>query len=316
VFGQATVPLPYTSRLTFGGRYTDDTRSINGATYNILGSIVSAGGVVANQSARASAPTYRVSLDHNFTPDTMAYLSFNRGFKSGNFNTSSPTAPVTMPEYLDAYEIGLKSEMFDHTLQVNASGFYYQFRDVQVQQQTIVGNVTTNAAAAEYKGLDLQLISRPIPPLTLTVQSEVLEGHYTSYKNALFNFPASSGLGYVSQVSDATGYRMPYADPFTLSGSARYVVGTANGDWAFMGSFGYHSGFHFDSQGVVQQPRYTVANASVTWTAPSGAWETSLWGNNLTNTMYYAQKQVSAVGLTYSPAAPLTFGVRLKYHLR
>jgi hypothetical protein len=40
-----------------------------------------------------------------------------------------------------------------------------------------------------------------------------------------------------------------------------------------------------------------------------------LWGDNLFKAEYFAQKQVSAPGLTYSPAPPLTYGVKVFYQL-
>ncbi|MDB6046387.1 MAG: hypothetical protein JWM63_4938 [Gammaproteobacteria bacterium] len=59
-------------------------------------------------------PTWRVALDHRFTDDILGYVSYNRGFKSGGYNTHSADNPPYNPETLDAYEIGAKTEWLAH----------------------------------------------------------------------------------------------------------------------------------------------------------------------------------------------------------
>ena len=86
------------------------------------------------RSADFRKATWRLALDHQFTPDVLGYVSDNRGFKSGAFNTSVYTQPAVKPEVLDAYEIGLKSEYFDHRFRANLAAYYYQYKDLQVTE--------------------------------------------------------------------------------------------------------------------------------------------------------------------------------------
>src|SRR3546814_8464423 len=41
------------------------------------------------------------------------YLSYNRGFRSGGYNPGTLSDPAFRPEVLDAYEVGIKSTLFD-----------------------------------------------------------------------------------------------------------------------------------------------------------------------------------------------------------
>jgi iron complex outermembrane receptor protein len=317
VFGQVTLPILDANHLVLGARYSEDYRHIDGATYYYPTATATAPTSIANADSAGTysgAPTFRVSFDHEFSSDFMAYASWNRGFKSGNYNTNTPTAPPTLPETLDAFEVGAKTEFFDDKVQVDTSAFYYLMHNLQVQQQLSTGTLQTNAGAARYRGVDLAVVAKPINNFSITWSAEYLDAKYTEYNNAQFNTPNPAG-GYTSYVANAAGYDLPYADPFTSSLSARYVIDEPVGQIALFSEAAYHSGFHFDTQGLVRQPRYGVLNASITFITISKRWDVSLWGDNLTNAHYYSQEQISATGETYSPAAPLTFGVKFRVHL-
>src|SRR3546814_790751 len=46
--------------------------------------------------------TWRIALDQQLAPGILAYASYNRGFKSGLYNSIPPSADVIQPEVLDA----------------------------------------------------------------------------------------------------------------------------------------------------------------------------------------------------------------------
>jgi iron complex outermembrane receptor protein len=183
---------------------------------------------------------------------------------------------------------------------------------LQVQQQLITGTLQTNAAAAKFYGVDMDITAVVTAGLTMQASLNAENSYYTSFPDATFNYEAANGLGFVSHAANASGYAIPYAERYTGSINAIYKFSTA---WSSVLSAAYHDGFDFDTQGLVRQPEYWVANGSVTWTAPSGNLRVKLWGDNLFNAEYYAQKQVSAVGETYSPAPPRTYGIKLSYQL-
>ena len=152
----------------------------------------------------------RVNLSWHVTPDVMAYYTFSQGFRPGGFNrvTSSPVlAPVleasapycgaasTDPRCLKGgslyglstyqfvengnytsddlinNEIGIKSELFDHRLVLNASLYRLNWDDVQsfaVNLANLCGCAAwTNGPDYVIKGMELQATARLTDQLTL-----------------------------------------------------------------------------------------------------------------------------------------------------
>jgi iron complex outermembrane receptor protein len=321
-YGQATKPfLDDKAHLTLGVRYTLDKRKITGQFFDINGVQFNS----ANQSDKWGKFTYRIALDYNFSDDMLGYASYSTGFKSGNFNTLGPTAAPVKPMVLDAYEVGVKSEFAQHTVRLNVSAFYYKFHDVQVQQLTAANPIQINAAEAEYKGVDVDLVWAPTHNLTIQAAGELLDANYTSFPGAVFAFPCTSialagcatsigGGGYRTAGADAAGNQIPFSEDSTGTLSATYRIPMTAGEWAITGSAAYHDGFPFDVQGLAKQSAYTLINASIDWTAASKAWDARIWVQNLTKQEVYGQRQVSSVGSTYTAGAPRTFGVTLGYH--
>jgi iron complex outermembrane recepter protein len=137
----------------------------------------------------------RGNLTWHITPDIMAYYTFSQGFRPGGFNRTSsadgiPTlagvAPFTAgnkgteqynkPSGYDSddltnNEIGIKSEFLDHRLQVNVSAYRMKWSNVQLNlfDPVNLGNTsfTVNGPTYVVKGIELQLVARPVEGLTV-----------------------------------------------------------------------------------------------------------------------------------------------------
>ena len=114
------------------------------------------------------------------------------------------------PEVLDAYEIGLKSEYFDHRFRANLAGYYYQYKDLQVTELVAGSDYVLNAAKAEIYGLDADFTAIPLRNLTLNASLALIHGRYTNFPNAPYFPPVtasscSPGIGAVGACTiDAT----------------------------------------------------------------------------------------------------------------
>lgn len=160
-FAETNYKLTEKLRLTTGFRYSTESKAFNGETYRYT-AVPLAGnpplelrntvpGSVAdgltfgrttlatiNAKKRYSNPTWRIALNFEPVDDINTYVSYNRGFKSGGYNTTSvtPNQAALKPETLDAYEVGVKSELFDRRVRFNVAAFHYKYRDIQVTQTT------------------------------------------------------------------------------------------------------------------------------------------------------------------------------------
>jgi iron complex outermembrane receptor protein len=306
LFGQATFPLGNRTNITVGGRYTIDEKNYTN---------VSTTGVTTVLPERTyKSPTWRLAVDHELADDIMAYASYNRGFKSGMYGTGT-VAPAVDPSYVDAYEVGLKTQFLDRRVTLNLATFYSKYKDMQISSVVINTNAGTsfiqlqNAASARSKGLEAELVARPTNNLRLAGSIALLDAEYTDFKNAPGFVFAPNNMGLVATVIDATGRRLNGAPSLSYTLSASYVVPTSVGDFRLEASDSYTSKYYIlVDQLQASQARHLVG-ASISWTSPDERWDVRLWANNLLKERYYATIVSRRSQLSYTPGAPRTYGI-------
>jgi len=305
LYGQATYELLPGTHLTGGLRYTDEQQGIH--------SYVTVGGTtvltVPNQRQNTQKPTWRLAIDHQFTPDILAYVSYNRGIKSGGYNMIAPGAPGYHPEVLDAYEIGLKTEFLGHRARVNLATFYYDYKDIQVQSIQAGAVDTLNAASATVYGFDGDFMLIPIPNLTLSASVGYTHGTYSDFRNAPFTPP--SPLDGPQFSGNANGHDLINTPHLTVGGSVEYRFLTDVGSFTPNLSIDYKDKTFVSADNRLAIPSHTVANASLTWRTPDQKYWVQLWTRNMFDIRYYASRVETSVGDLQYLAAPRTYGVTI-----
>ena len=305
-FGQVTWQFLPDTHLTLGVRNTDDTKSIGGNT------LVDGFDVVhGSQTADFSKVTYRVALDRQFTPDILGYVSWNTGFKSGQYSLVNFTEPPVKPETLSAYEVGIKTELIDRRLRVNASAFDYKYRDIQVQEVVVGGTQLVNAAQATIYGLDLDTNAKLTRSLSLRASLEWLHARYTNFPNDPSYVPAPAGGNDLITINGA-GFHLTNAPDFSAYGAADYTTAVAGGMLDVNLNESYSSGYYWDPDNRLRQPAFALLGGYVKWTDGEGKWSYRLWANNVTSRHYYTYEDAFAFGDIYSPAMPATYGVAVE----
>ncbi len=113
---------------------------------------------------KSDALTGRFVVDYQLNPRTMFYASYSRGYKSGGINPPVPAAlsatSTFRPESIDAYEVGTKTTLLDGTLRLNASAFYYKYKDLQISRLVARAAVNDNTDADIY-GAEAEAIISP-----------------------------------------------------------------------------------------------------------------------------------------------------------
>jgi iron complex outermembrane receptor protein len=327
-FGQVDLHVAKDTRLTLGLRDTVDDRKLE-ASATIPG-VFSAPAPNSPQSKSFSKPTWRVSLDHAFTPDIMAYVSYNRGFKSGGYNTVVfPGAPIgapVEPETLDAYAVGVKSEFIDHRLQINAEAFDYKYKNIQVQSLVAGGTILSNAASAKIKGVDVDVRAIPVENLTLTASFEYLDAHYDSYVDGTlttYSPGCAPAMSSCNSVADLSGFKLPFSAPFSASLVVNYLHRTSIGQLDFNVAYNHGGDYYFNSDNgkgqlnpsLNKQPAFNLLNTSVQWTSASSRYVVTLWGRNITGEKYLSLANEQTVGTGWGPAPPATYGITFGIHL-
>lgn len=316
VYGQASYALAPQTTLTLGLRYSDERQSQDASSSiraNATGVVTTPAPIYGKSSV--GKPTWRIALDHQLTPDTLIYASYNRGFKSGGFNTSTFTpAPLPFdPESLDAYEAGIKSELFDRRLRVNASAFYYDYNNIQLSSYVDGTLRITNAAKAKIYGFDADIVAKPFDRLTLTAGGSYIHDRLGDYPNAQISTPRPTGGNIVGSGS-ATGNRLPMTPDWTFDAGADYVIPVGDGNLTASGHYFHSDGWAAEADNRIRQKPYNLLNASLRWDVNGDrGLSMTVWGKNLTDELYAVTLQTQTFADIFVPALGRTYGVTLAY---
>ncbi|UVO55162.1 TonB-dependent receptor [Sphingomonas sp. SUN039] len=320
IFGDFTYDLTDQISLSAGGRYTWDKRTSQIQRNVYLGSSPFFGGTSApivrqtdfNGSADFKQFTPRASISFKPTPNHNIYASYSKGFKGGGFDprgvgTAAPDfngngingaggdqADIYRflsfrPEKVDSYEIGWKGALFDRAFTFALSAFHADYTDVQVPGsvgqtvngiQTFVG-ITTNAGRARFRGVEFEgnLVARDAfidgAKLGLQVAVGYIDARYTQFIDA-------RGI-------DVANRRAIQNTPdLTISETLSYNVPIGGGSLNMSSTLSYRGDsqqFELATPGL-DQPRYTLLDASLVYTAENDRWSVGIHGRNLTNRRY------------------------------
>ncbi|MDB5578558.1 MAG: hypothetical protein JWR80_3734 [Bradyrhizobium sp.] len=315
VYGQVTFPIVEHVSLTLGGRYSiDDQSGFGVVNINIPGVGVINAQPYGTASTTSKKPLWKATLEYKFNSDALIYLTNSRGSKAGAYNLVTFDPVPVKPETLDAYEFGFKTQFFERRLRLNGAVFYYDIKDPQVFQTTLIGtNRLVNAGSARVKGAELEFEGAVTPDFTVRGAVTYLDAKYRHYTDAPFYFPnPAPPYGYLAAVpGDASGNRLSRAPSFSGHIGAMYRIRTGAGDVNLSADYTYTGKFYWDADNFVSQPAYGLLDARISYTIRDTGVKVSVWGTNLTNTHYYvAENQFSSgMGSEGFPGAPRQYGV-------
>jgi len=344
IFGEATYAITPKTHVTGGIRYTEDQRKFDGNQTPIL--LSGAFGPTASHPDKLSYSevTYRVAVRHDLTDNINVYGSVNRGFKAGSFSLQSPLSPPVLPQYIMAYEAGLKSEFFDRRLRLNLAAYHYDIDDYQVRSAAAANpgqNLLLNAATVKVDGVDLEFEARPTYEWRIFGGLTVLDSRFHKFGGGgptstvpqapiVYPNPASCPAdlrgtknpgvvtgpatgGFITCFGDVSGNRTPLAPEFTASLGTSYTMTV--GEWGEVRAsalYSYNDGYVFEPDNLMKQGAFHLVNASLEY-RPKENLGIELWVNNLLDEEYAIQKLTTGTGTTTALGAPRTYGVNLKF---
>lgn len=280
-------------RVTLGGRYTDDKKS---------GSMVQ---TRANPAELFHAPedtllalqedrfTWRAGAQWDVMPDVMLFATYSTGFKSGGFNSSFSNRPLGQARVFQAetvanYEAGIRSQWFDRAVTANATLYRTTIDNLQDRGFDGLIFTTRNVASLRQQGVEFDVTVRPTRNVTLGVSGAYLDSEFLDFRNAP-NLPAFTGT------QDLTGSRANFSPEWQGNAFAQFQGRMASG-WGITARsdlrFTSDANIGSDSNGNPDtvEPGYTLLSGRLAVTAPDERFEVSLFGENLTDTGYCAQR--------------------------
>lgn len=302
-FGHATWRLTGRFSLLAGARYTCEEKRFDTEQEGYFGAPYEA----AKQRARWCRPSGEVGASVHWTRDTMAYARISTGFRAGGFNAGGGVEdPPFEPEYVDQYEIGVKTVLAQERLRMGAAIFHSDYRDMQVFALTtgtdgVVTQYLTNAARSSIDGVEVELGWRPLVDVHLDLSGAWLDARFDEYVDG-------------ANV-DRSGNRLAGAPRTTFSALARYEPALSRGGrLQFIVDASYRDEFYFNSANTARfaSPARTLLGARVGYAGPEDRYRVSIWGRNLTDELYYSRATSFLAIDAILVGEPRSYGIELE----
>ena len=225
---------------------------------------------VYNNSSNETTPLLNTAYE--WSDELMTYFSYTEGYKNGGFTQRifppEPSLPSFDPEYVTSYELGLKSELLDGAMRINAAVFYMDYTDLQllVSDASRIGPFTTNAGDAVMKGAELELNWIPADGWRIDFSAGYLDPSYETLS------PGAIAAG------------LTLDTPFTLisdwnlNTTIQKTYELSNGSSLVpLFNWSWRSGFYTNANGLpyrdvappLYQSAYSLFNVSLRWNSPS-----------------------------------------------
>lgn len=345
LFAHTEWSLSDKTKLVLGARQTRDEKDFIGCSQDVHGDVSTLFAAIFNSGAvpggcvtlledapiPTSGMTYdslnesstsgKVALDYNLDENTLVYLSYSRGFKSGSFPTVTASLGVQLnpvvQEKLDAYELGFKATLFDNSVQLNGAVFYYDYTDKQLLTKipTVFGSLFTlgNIPKSQVQGLELDLQMQPLQGLFMS-----FGGSYVETKIKEFTGYTQTGLSAV----DLSGSEFPFTPKVELAALINYERPVGDGLVAFIGSDVSYTGSSqtdYASDDAPLRPifksgSYTLVGLRVGIHSTEDIWNLSFWGRNITDEFYAASIAKNTDSILRYNGMPATYGVTFSYN--
>jgi outer membrane receptor protein involved in Fe transport len=210
----------------------------------------------------------------------MVYARLASGYRPGGSNAGTPQVPQEYSsDKTEDYEIGSKVDFLDHTLSLDASLYYINWKNIQlpliypVNGSTYVGN----AAGAKSEGIELTTEARPLTGLTL--------GAWVTWDEAVLT-QTVPGAGQAGEIFGFTGDRLPNTARFSGNFTANYEFPLAPGMKGFVGGELSYVGDRQDAFSSVSAERQDLpayAKLDLRTGTTFDAWTVNVYVNNVDN---------------------------------
>jgi iron complex outermembrane receptor protein len=308
VYGQGTYNFSSSLRVIGGSRLTYD--KIKSSVTNFFGR-----SGTENIKRSTNALTGRIALEYDINESMLVFGSWTRGFKPGGVNLTFGRENVVAPavvlplfkdEKIDAFELGIKTDLLDGRLRTNIAAFYYQYENLQFQAtdpEVFEGGVG-NIPDSESYGMELEMLASLADDLTMDLKFSLLETKITSSFLALDNvqsdsvtnnllFPVCGGNLFCDQIQtaraaairDVKGNDLAKAPQISADLSFRYERPVRNsGNFSSSLQFTYRGKFNqriFNNPVTDKVPDYLTVSTILSFDASSENWGVDLLALNI-----------------------------------
>ncbi|HEY2403395.1 MAG TPA: TonB-dependent receptor [Steroidobacteraceae bacterium] len=298
VFGSVADDVTDQLNVRAGIRYTQDRKNFGTLSYTATDG-TSLQGNVFSAKPDATNVSWDLSGNYKVIPDVSTYARVATGFRAPSVQPASPFGPQSeaASEKIISYEMGVKAELFERRLSVDADVYAYKVKDQQLSAVGGSSNQTTllNADKAIGRGFELDLQARPIDPLLLTANASYNFTKLEDKNIALFPCGASAlfppnctvegGFNPATGTVSLDGNPLPQSPKWVANATARYGIPLAGGelyaytDWSYRSTINFflYEAAEFTGKSLLQ------GGARIGYVWGDGKYEVAGFGRNITN---------------------------------
>jgi iron complex outermembrane receptor protein len=275
-----------------------------------------------------------LGAEYHFDQDMMLYASYSKGYKTGSWTTRlsnpHPTYDSTLhfdPEFATSYEVGLKSEFFDHRVRMNLAAFDTKYKNIQLNSQIGISPTVINAGNATIWGGEAEIQALLGAGFSMNMGLGYTKAYYTYMNNVGdngYNLTLNScperdpgaplpGATAAAVAQIAATYlngacQLPKTPKFKSSVGPEYLTNLPNSgalqfnvDWTYVTTEYNDIGNTWE----LARPSMSLFNGSITYKAPGKVWEFAVGGTNLSDKRFVVSGQnqggVAVIDASYNP---------------
>ncbi len=260
----------------------------------------------------------KIGFRYQPNDDIMVFGSYTEGFKSGGFfGRQANFTDVDVkyePEYVESWELGLKSEWLDGRLIVNPTIFLNAYDDKQETllvgiDVTNVATIVKNASTMDIFGAELEILFQVTPEWNLRASYGYIDAEYNDFVADI------NGDTFETNNDHLT----PRNTPENSYGiTSTYSVPVGNGELTAMASYRYRDDVYTLLDNKPRSLRDGLSNldATISYTfGEDGRYRVSAFGRNITDEREAGYAEIAQLVGWFTWNAPATYGVEFAVSL-
>lgn len=265
--------------------------------------------------------TFRGALEYDISPDVLVFAQVATGFLSGSLATAGTN---TDDQKSINYEAGIKSRFFDNKLQINASVFRTEYKNLITSFQRPnnsggVDTISSNGGDIKATGAEAVIEARPIDDLRLTLALSVLDSKFGTFNVLAPHQLVNGNPTAAGRFVNLSGVASPFAPKFTASFIAAYDIqlGSAGKitpqiQFYYSGRYSAQTQLSFvDPAGL--QPAFTKTDLRLGWTSADERFGIDAYVENIENEIVNQRTTYGGDGIEQVTwGYPRNYGVRVR----
>lgn len=313
VFAQATYDFTDRFSMTFGGRFTSDSKDaafVQTTPNAIVGGLFRAPENVPDLSSDDDAFTWLVNASFHATDDVMLFATVSTGFKGGGFNSGGSgvalgrAARIFQEETSTNFELGIKSKFWDNRATANVTLYTTELDDFQDRSFDGISFLTRNAGKRTQSGVEADVVLNPVDSLMIFGGISYLDAEFDSFVSA------SPKVG--DTVPQDLSGRTPHFSPEwqgSLVAEWRAALGSGKLEWflrpeyTYIGEQNIGANTNLNPQSI--QDGYGLVNLRLGLAAADGRWQVTAYGKNLSDEDYCEVNYDQPLGQQFGGVDPV-----------